>query len=359
MGIEWYTGSDVEPTSAVDVNDTPHASPVHSILFHRGSAHFQTAVFALHAAVAALFASGHCTVVTAPALWVSTMAMHGRNEGFNDGSDKLFRNVLLLMCTLPLQGAFVWQPPWRWWWGGCHVRSKTVSVLGNSCNSVRGAGAAGLSLQLVLMYLGTVAHRWRRGPGWWPSRGTAVFYAVNGAFGATPFASGVVAGYPSITYAMTMGAIVGEIAVPIVLLASDGMPRLRTAAVVAALVLQASIQTLFHLPQWGIIASAVALVYLPTQVMDILCGSSPLVLPRPRPTASPTPRAQRALAETTGGAAVAGAQRRRGNSRGVSVGVEHARTSKSGVLRATQSSPVCISGVHCPGFTCCLLLVSC
>lgn len=264
MGLEWYTSSDIEPSSAIHVTDTPHRSPLHEFLFFRGSARFQTAVFAVHIAIAVMYTLGCFTVVTAPALWLATVSMQGRNEAFLDGSDKFFRNVLLWTCFVPLDGVFVLGHSWR--------RNMNTDRLRQRDGMVYGVGATGLSLQLPLMYLGTVAHRWHTGPCWWPLRGTAVFYAVNGVFASTPFATGVVAGYPHLTYLMTVGAIVAEVAVPVMILLSARRVRFRTVAVVAAVLLQLSIQVLFCLPQWGAVASITAIVYLPPRVLDSLCG---------------------------------------------------------------------------------------
>eukprot|EP00729_Bicosta_minor_P026312 gene26312-15042_t len=96
MGMEWYISSDQYPDNAwVLTEDTPHKSPIHQVLFYRGSYAFECSWFAVHAVVALTFTLGWWTDITSIALWFMTIVLHGRQEQFHDGSDKLFANLML------------------------------------------------------------------------------------------------------------------------------------------------------------------------------------------------------------------------------------------------------------------------
>ena len=76
--------------------------------------------------------------------------MHGRCEPVNDGSDRFLRTVLLWCALLPMGR--------RW---GLDARRAPTRGAEGAASRVSGCAPLGLSLQLALMYWGTVANRAR------------------------------------------------------------------------------------------------------------------------------------------------------------------------------------------------------
>lgn len=170
------------------------------VLFYRGSYAFECSWFAVHAVVALTFTLGWWTDITSIALWFMTIVLHGRQEQFHDGSDKLFANLMLWAIFLPIGEAFVFRLPppssssssSRWW------RLELV----RSCGPYRTAltcGTAGVVLQFCSLYAGVVIMRYYRGRDWWPSSGTLLYYAIHAGFASTKFAA-IIGQYPWVTY---------------------------------------------------------------------------------------------------------------------------------------------------------------
>ncbi|EGD76898.1 hypothetical protein PTSG_08243 [Salpingoeca rosetta] len=263
-GIHWYTGSDVDPAAAVAVEDTPHGAWIHKVLFYRGSVEFQTAVFTVHIAIAALFTLGWRPRVTSLLLWLATVCMHGRQECFHDGSDKYFRNLLLWCCFMDLR------PP-----------SRPMSQHGSSAppapvmRTQLSVGTVGYVLQMCLMYAGVIVLRCQDGHTWFD--GTAVGYALGASFATRPPANELVA-FPDACKLLSYAGMVGEAIIPVmILLTTRRSTRMRLATIANTAAVHAGIFVMFYLPQWSAFATLATLILLPSVALDWMEVHLPLV----------------------------------------------------------------------------------
>lgn len=131
---------------------------------------------------------------------------------------------------------------------------------------VRGPAALGLTLQIALMYLGTV-HRRLVGTMWlWPEL-TAVYHALSHTFATRAFAAELARRHVSVTRLMTAGAMVAETCGPIAcLLCPANGYRHAPASLVFALHL--GLFATMRLPNWQLLAMAVCAVWTPSSAWD-------------------------------------------------------------------------------------------
>lgn len=259
-GLHWYTGSDWDPMAAMDVDDTPHGAPPHKVLFFRGPVWLQGAIFTVHACVALAYTAGWRTRWTSWLLWLATVSLHGRNEFSHDGSDKYFRNLLLWSSFLPLGASFYLPPP---------RAGKRDPITAAAPTVFTSLGTIGFTLQVALMYLGTIALRWRKDERWFD--GTAVYWSIRGSFAARP--PSFLPSYPTLCALLTHMGVVMEIACALVLLSTTvKMTRARTFSVLIIVATHVGIAIMFYLPQWQSLAAGVSLTFLPSGLLDLVFG---------------------------------------------------------------------------------------
>ena len=266
MGLDWYVDSTLYPQSAVVLSyDTPHKSLFHQYVFQRGSYQFEQLWFVLHMLVAVAFACGVRTNWTAPLLWVATVVLHGRQERMHDGSDKLFADLMLWSVFLPVGDAFRIQfsRRWRLW----------VDPAAGLHRTVLSWGAAGVVMQFVSLYAGVVVMRYKFGAGWWPSSGDNVYYALTSGFATTRLGN-MLPLYPWLTYVLTMGGLVMVAMAPLFVFFTTSRTRSRLLVVVLGVAIQAGIQIMFHLPQFGCISVIAVIPMLPTPTLDAWVGKA-------------------------------------------------------------------------------------
>lgn len=121
--LYWYTSSTIEPASTTFVDDTPHRAAIHQLFFFRGSLVSsvstcaidmrisssrvflskqgnQIFMFALTTLSALAMGLGWKTRLTTFTTWVLVTMLQGRQESFNDASDKV-RGDLCFHFLLP------------------------------------------------------------------------------------------------------------------------------------------------------------------------------------------------------------------------------------------------------------------
>ena len=203
--LSWYT-SLPEERSVLDPQDTPHPHPVHlHFWFYRGGENFQRLLFASAAATACAYLVGFCCDElgsTSVALYLQVTALHGRCEAVNDGADRFLRTLLVWMMVLPTSQCWSIDAARRRAASGSPPRPPAALLPnGPQLSSARrrnplepsvdtrvaGVAALGLTVQLVLMYWGTVAFRWR-GTSWWPSGGLSAVHTILCAGACRKFA---------------------------------------------------------------------------------------------------------------------------------------------------------------------------
>eukprot|EP00049_Salpingoeca_infusionum_P025821 m.21916 g.21916 ORF g.21916 m.21916 type:complete len:610 (+) comp8340_c0_seq1:235-2064(+) len=255
--LYWYTDSKLEPASVLNSVDTPHRAPLHKVWFFRGSLDFQMLVFGIHFIVATLHLLGIYPRLSTLALWFATTAMHGRQECFHDGSDKYMRNLLLLSCFLPNRRKA--------------LRNQVTKPKGKVGLSsiMTTSGSVAVVLQIVLMYAGVLYRRIFTGSPWMPSQGTAVGHAAVGSFAARgPLLPYLVT--QDVSWVLSVGAMFGELFMPVVILLTTSAQWTRLLAFVAAIGIHGGIYAMFNLPQWSSIAVIATLCLMPSPALDAL-----------------------------------------------------------------------------------------
>ena len=195
--------------------------------------------------------------------------LHGRQESINDGSDRFFRNLLLWCTFIPIGKV-------------CSVDArralraqKALSVSGKVEESLDSTysniGTAGLTLQIVFLYYGAVAQRWRQNQEWFPSDGSAMHYIMSGSIHATGIAR-LFSNHPHITYLLTLQATAFELLLPTCILftSSRGRGFGRICISMAMSLFHIGIRLTLVLTNFTLVNLIVAIMLLPSSVHDVV-----------------------------------------------------------------------------------------
>ena len=164
LSIEWYTSHD--PTTVEDdsttssqqlsflaPNDSPHGNVIHKLWFARTSPEIQYMLFGLTFIMSAVFAIGH-RLGTSPvgrlSLWLLVVSMQHRCMPVHDGSDNFTRQMLMWYCLLPseVHNASI-----------VELLQSKKDKKKNLVYEITSYACLGLTLQILLMYMGTIAKR--------------------------------------------------------------------------------------------------------------------------------------------------------------------------------------------------------
>ena len=277
--------------------DTQHRCVFHQIWFFKGTREVQALLLGMTFLCSASLAAGLWTPVASFLTWAGVTAIHGRNECINDSSDKMLRNVLFWAMMLPL---------------GCvgsvdSLRARPSQPLASVVyprlrhasvpKVISSPGSVGILLQVCLIYF---AVSWRRrvsnewfGP-WATQSGnssvdfSAVYIMLGSPFAARPLGQqlaglGSTGGSASIDWVpidigvsicqwLAAAGIVTELVGPILLLMLPCSSRWRILPVILLVGLQAGINSVLYLTNFGLVASVTMFVFLPTPCIDWVAG---------------------------------------------------------------------------------------
>jgi hypothetical protein len=219
----------------------PRAWSLHLV---SGSTAVLGCVFALHAVAAVALLVGARTRIATVALWLLTASLHARNPVVLQGGD----SVLLLLL---FWGIFA---PW-----GARF-SVDAAASTRRPRQVLSAGTVGLMLQMPLVYF--VAAFQKTGADWRESF-SAVYYALNDDFIASRVGVWLGSAPMGLLKALTIGTLVLEAALPMLLFFPVATARARWAALAVAGVLQIGFALSFNIGLFPLISSVALLVFLP------------------------------------------------------------------------------------------------
>lgn len=255
----WYTSWPPERSFVAD-HDTPHQAPLHQLWFYRGSLHLQQLLFCVTTVLVLCFTIGFfCRIQMKVLLWIFIVAQQCRHTTGTDGSDLYTRLLLLWTIFLPVEQA---------WSFDCRMQKRTEPVAAR----VKGLACLGLTLQISLMYWGTIMHRieavnyeWKRCD-WLPPRLDAVHYALSGSFGVrNHLINRIIQTNPVLSKSMTVMAIGGETLAPLGLLLAGNNRHW-----FALLLFQLHLGLLIamNLPNWQVTGMLAQIIYVPTHFWD-------------------------------------------------------------------------------------------
>jgi hypothetical protein len=200
-----------------------------------GSVAFEAALFALTAAALLAFAVGFHTRVANVVAWLLYLSLCARNPLLRDGQDELGRVLLFFCLFLPLDGKR--QPA-----------------------QVRSAGTIAFTLQVVLIYLASVAHK-LQSP-WWTSL-QALNHVTHMRRYQTGFAQWL-QHFPAALEGLTVAAMVLEAFAPLALLVFWNRPRVRMLVVLAMCGLHLGMWANIRIGTFPLLCVATWLMFLPT-----------------------------------------------------------------------------------------------
>jgi len=329
VSLAWYTSSsDGYYPSIVAPNDSPHGSSFHKIWFYRGSERFQLCSFAVTVLLALCFGLGcfgnnSTSMIVRALLWMTVTAVQNRAPLLNDGSDRFLRCILLWTIFIPMNqhwciSSYYWRQNWNWEASkddsdkNCRkpfhtndpaakttkLRLRSLRPRSSlSCSStltsnenestqwmkksfsiseeqphmtIESTAVLGLTLQIALMYLGTV---WNRlsGTMWLPPSLEAVYYALRSTFATKPWASNLFASRHIFYKAMTLQAMCIETFCPLlcILLPCRGKSWRHLPAMIIFF-LHLGLFIFMRLPQWQCLGMICTVIWIPTRAWDEL-----------------------------------------------------------------------------------------
>lgn len=283
--LAWYT-SDKPNHSYLWPNDSPHQAPLHKIWFYRGTARFQIVLFSVTIILALLFTVGWGLRNHYVGSWikilffVAVVSYQNRNMEVHDGSDSFSRHLLLWSCFLPL--ADVWSLD-AWILNKSSRPTKQVTNAHQADRyAVSGLPCLAITLQIALMYWGTVAHRtidnygyrWEslRASQWLPPQLSAVHYALAGSFASRDHA---------LNQFILQNKIVGQILTA----SAMGMESLaplgcllcyqqRHVFAFLLFTLHLGLLVTINLPNWQLVGMLIQVIWIPTHVWNNFLGLS-------------------------------------------------------------------------------------
>jgi hypothetical protein len=205
-----YTDAGVMPREALlTLSNNPYHFSLHLLSGHVA---FQGALFILAAVCAFALLVGYRTWLATFLSWVLISSLHARNPLITNGGDTLLRLYLFWAMFVPLG-----RTPARAG-GGASARATFVSW-----------GSAALLLQVAIVYLFTAA---LKSHPWWTTEGTAIYYALNVDYMATPFGNALLE-FPLLLRVLTHGVYFLEWAGPLLIFLPWKTERWRIAMVTA------------------------------------------------------------------------------------------------------------------------------
>lgn len=274
--LHWYT-ENPEERSFLRPTDTPHGAPLHKFWFYRGSFSFQISSFVVLAILAAMFGAGFCcnALVKAP-LFVVYTAVQCRNMLVHDGSDAFVRHLVFWSCFLPVSE--VWSldavvAAARWRQKDAQEQKKTkkrkMSYSSIACLAV--------TLQIVLMYLGTIFQRtfdlysWNTlsRSEWMPPRLSAVHNVLSGSFAARKnWMTDLIRSNAAVSRMLTAKAMAVETFAPVGCILGGVRSRHWFAALL--FLFHAGLLATINLPNWQFVAMLTQVLWVPAHVWDRL-----------------------------------------------------------------------------------------
>ena len=169
-GVEWYSSP-----GFLHPDDSPHGNVVHKIWFARTTPGFQYGLFAITFLLSIGLSVGKLTTIQSRLLlWILVVSMQHQNMHVHVGSDNYTRQLLLWFSLLP---------------DSVHEQMATIFARkaprpSPNVVQVKSLACLGLSLQILLMYMGTIALRTIDGrpSKEWSSEWTAVHYVIRDQF---------------------------------------------------------------------------------------------------------------------------------------------------------------------------------
>ena len=241
---------------------------MHRLWFYRGNATFEVLAFSLSTCLSLLFCTGlYCNGPVKFLLFLLEVAQQNRCMEIADGSDSFSRHLLLWSCFLPMS---------EMWSLDAKLRPSATHSANIFTTSVSGLACLALTIQIVLMYLGTVLHRTTDLYGWaglsqsqWlPPKLDAVHYALLDAFATRKnWLTLFVISHPVVSRTMTLAASLVEALVPLFCLFSA---RWRHWGALIVIALHVGLLACFNLPNWQTVGMVTQLIWIPTHVWDQL-----------------------------------------------------------------------------------------
>lgn len=278
--LAWYT-SLPEDRSYLAADDTPHKAPLHRLWFYRGSFELNIMSFAVSVLLALLFLLGfQCHAGVKTALWFVQVAQHSRAMEVSDGSDAFLRQLLLWCIFLPV--AKVWSVD-------AYLQQRPTDR--PPCTPVvSGLPCLALTLQIALMYWGTILNRtldplfdgtlgtfkeMRWSEVWsaildndnqWTGDFSAVHYALSGPFGAREHAfNNLIRQNAWISQTLTAQAMIIEGTGPLMCLVCGDQ---RHWPAFLLFLFHAGLLATFNIPNWQALGLIIQVLWIPSHVWD-------------------------------------------------------------------------------------------
>lgn len=265
----FYSDAGVLPRSAFTYEAFDFAWSLHGL---SGSVAWAAALFTLHAAAAIALGLGWRARWAAAVCWLLATSLHARNPLLRDGQDDFLRVVLFFAALVPLEGAWALgrrQDP-------VPQDRSSDPVPQDRLAPIASIATAALLVQLCVVYVVGVLTK-LRSP-WW-SDGNAVLYSLSLGRYQTPLAQRLVE-HPDLCRVLTVLVLVGEVALPLLVLVPSRRAWVRTVAVLGFIALHLSFGAFLELGVFPYLAVAVWVMVLPGELWDRGAARGITVLPR-------------------------------------------------------------------------------
>lgn len=227
---------------------------------HAASGHpaFQAALFVILGVAATLFMLGWHTRVAGVVTWLLVLSAHTRNPIILQAGDSLLA-LLLFWCMFVPVGA-------AWSIDAARAAHRPRAV------RVASVGTAALLLQMPCVYLFTAL---LKGGPEWHSSFSAIRDALRDDFIATPLGAWLGEHVPArALQSMTLGVLMLELAVPVLLLTPWRTARTRALALPVLAILQLSFSLCLRIGLFPFISTAAILAFVPTETWTALGARS-------------------------------------------------------------------------------------
>ena len=264
VDVEWYSSP-----GFLHPDDSPHGNVVHKIWFARTTPGLQYCLFAITFLLSIGLSVGKLTTIQSRLLlWVLVVSLQHRNMHVHDGSDNYTRQLLLWFSLLPdtvheqMAKTFARKAP--------RPSPNVVQVNSLAC--------LGLSLQILLMYMGTIALRTIDGrpSKEWSSEWTAVHYVIRDQFAirSNAFVEWLRQQPLWVTQSMTKHAMLAESSAIVWFLCPNSTSRIRVWGSVVLGTLHFGLLLVTRLPNWQFIGMIASVLWIPTCSWDRWQGIS-------------------------------------------------------------------------------------
>lgn len=232
-----------------------------SILFANGTARFAEMVFWVGIIATIAMILGWKTRLATILVWVIVVSVQTRNSHLNSGADTLIRLSLFWGMLLPLGTV----------WSLDHFAARPDRRVANGSvrsTSISSVATLGLILQVASVYLFTAILK--DGPRW-REDGSALYFALGARDVSSDVGDWIFRTAPDTLLAtLTFGSLIGEFAVPLMLLLPIRSGWLRTLGVFLIVSLHLAIITTMTVGLFPLISIASAIALLPTWFWDTL-----------------------------------------------------------------------------------------